>query len=93
MAGDSLGVDVILNDGEDKSNEDEEGCDLVVESEHETVGDNRVFAEPFHHRFQHRKLIPEIWAHHGFIVWRGGGVTVPSLTAADCSQSSGLTCS
>ena len=50
MTGDSLGVDVILNDGEDKSNEDEESCDLVVESEHKTVGDNRVFAEPLHHR-------------------------------------------
>ena len=46
ITGDCLGVDVVLDDGEDEPYQDEEGGDLVMEPEDKTVGDNIFFGKP-----------------------------------------------
>ena len=64
MAGDCLGVNVILNDGEDEANQDEEGGDLVVEPEHQAVSGHAVLGEPLDDTLQDGELVPQVWPHH-----------------------------
>ena len=64
MAGDCLGVDVILDDGEDEANQDEKGGDLVVEPEDQAVSGDAVLGEPLDDTLQDGELVPEVWAHH-----------------------------
>ena len=64
MAGDCLRVDVVLDDGEDEANQDEEGGDLVVESEHQAVGGDAVLGEPLDDTLQDGQLVPQVGPHH-----------------------------
>ena len=81
MAGDRLGVDVIFNDGEDKPYEYEEGCDLVVQSEHQTVRHNRVFGEPLDDTLQDRQLVPQVGPHHaGSVLLGASDLTEPAVS-------------
>ena len=64
MAGDCLGVDVILDDGEDEANQDEKGGDLVVESEHQAVSHHTLLGEPLDDALQDGQLVPQVWPHH-----------------------------
>ena len=81
VAGDRLGVDVIFNDGKDKPYEYEEGGDLVVQSEHQTVRHNRIFGEPLDDTLQDGKLIPEVGPHHGVYCPLSAGVVAQLLNS------------
>ena len=67
MTSDCLRVDVVLYDGEDEANEDEEGGALVVEFEHQAVSGDAVLAEPLDHALQDGQLVPQVGSHHPWL--------------------------